>query len=69
MKNEVERKINEYLHEILNDAAIMDSENEMFARASATLIAGNLVGLDMEAMNCHAKELADELLRKARSDV
>jgi hypothetical protein len=68
MRDEMENRISELLNEILNDAAIMDSESEMLARVSAMLIAGNLVGFDMETMNFHAKELADDLLRKARTD-
>jgi hypothetical protein len=68
MRDEMENRISELLNEILNDAAIMDSESEMLARVSAMLIAGNLIGFDMETMNFHAKELADDLLRKARTD-
>lgn len=68
MKEHFETRISELLNEILNDAAIMNSEDEMFARVSAMLIAGNLVGFDMDSMNFHAKELAEDLLRKARTD-
>jgi hypothetical protein len=68
MIEQLETRISELLNEILNDAAIMDSENEMLARVSAMLIAGNLVGFDVGYMNVHAKEVADDLIRKARTD-
>ncbi len=58
MKNKMEKRTKELIIELMNDDKFMFSEEERFARVTAMLIAGNLVGLDVEEMNLIAKDLA-----------
>ena len=68
MKEDFERDVNVFLNEILNDEELMSSEYNMTVMLSAFLIAGNLVGFNVDELNSIAKELSDNLLKTAMYD-